>query len=432
MTSTGKVQDLLRILLSFRQSTRGAVALVFGLGVPVFFAVVGVAVDYSRWSQQVQKLQLAADAAALAGAKELSVSNGSEERIDAIAEGVVRAQIPPVPGQSEVKVDATIENERTAVRVVLTQQKDAIMSRLVTPALTDMVVSATAIRSGTRKICVLALDKTSDGTVRLQSTSSLTAQKCDVQSNSTSPSGVANDASTTITAVLTCSAGGISGTGRISGQKLTDCPPLNDPLADRQPPPVGPCKTNNIPIIDLGLPLLPHILTPGTYCGGLRIGGASVVLFSPGIYVIRDGPLLIDSLAVVKGINTGFYFTGTVTDPFVLKASPASIVDLSAPRDGPMAGLLFFEDRAAPALRPFEILSNTARTLLGTLYVPKGRFIVNSNAILADRSAYTVIIAQRLELDGNPTLVLNTNYNETDVPVPLGVRSSGETIRLIK
>jgi hypothetical protein len=97
-----------------------------------------------------------------------------------------------------------------------------------------------------------------------------------------------------------------------------------------------------------------------------------------------------------------------------------------------MAGLLFFEDRAAPTLRPFEVLSNTARTLLGTLYVPRGRFVVNTSAILADRSAYTVIIARKLELDGNPTLVLNANYSETDVPLPAGVRSSGESVRLVQ
>jgi Flp pilus assembly protein TadG len=298
---------------------------VFGLGAPVLLGLVGVAVDYSRWSQQVQRLQLAADAAALAGAKELSVSIGTDERIQAIADGIVRAQIPPSAGQSEVGVDARVERDRTAVRVVVRQQKDAIMSRLVTPALTDMEVSAIAIRSGTRKLCALGLDPASDGTVRLQSTSTISAQKCDVQANSTSPSAIANAANTTITAVLTCSSGGFSGGGRVSGQRLTDCPAMSDPLADRQPPAVGPCKVNNNPILDLLPPLVPHILTPGTYCGGLRIGGASVVTFSPGVYIIKDGPLLIDSTAVVLGNYAGFYFTGTVTDPFVFRASPLSM-----------------------------------------------------------------------------------------------------------
>jgi Flp pilus assembly protein TadG len=421
---------IFRTLLSFGRSTDGVVALVFGLGAPVLLGVVGVAVDYSRWSQQVQRLQLAADAAAIAGAKELSVSSGNEERIEAVARGIVQAQVPPAAGQSEVSVAATIDRNRGTVRVVVRQQKDAIMSRLVTPALTDMEVSSTALRSGNRKLCALGLDPTSEGTIRLQSTSTITAQKCDIQSNSTSTSGITNLANTTVTAVLACSVGGFSGGGRVSGQRLSDCPVMSDPLGDRQPPSVGACKVNNVPILDL-LPIVPRILTPGTYCGGLHIGGASIVIFTPGIYVIKDGPLIIDTTAVVTGNYAGFYFTGTVPDSVVFRASPLSIVNLTAPRDGPMAGILFFEDRAAPPLRSFEILSTTARTLLGTLYMPRGRFVVNSNAILADQSAYTVIIARQLDLDGNPTLVLNANYSDTDVPVPPGIRSSNESVRLI-
>jgi hypothetical protein len=157
-----------------------------------------------------------------------------------------------------------------------------------------------------------------------------------------------------------------------------------------------------------------------------------VVLFTPGVYVIKDGPLLIDSLAVVKGDYAGFYFTGNVATPYVFRASPNSVVELTAPKDGPLAGILFFEDRAAPLLRSFEVLSTTARTLIGTFYLPRGKFVASSNALIADKSAYTVIFARQLELNGNPTLTLNANYHQTDVPVPGNVGSAARTIRLVE
>jgi hypothetical protein len=41
-----------------------------------------------------------------------------------------------------------------------------------------------------------------------------------------------------------------------------------------------------------------------------------------------------------------------------------------------------------------------------------------------------VIVARQLELNGNPTLTLNANYHQTDVPVPGSVRSGPTSIRL--
>src|SRR4051812_29233408 len=411
---------------------RGGVATTLGLALPILFGLVGVAVDYSSWSRQAALLKRAADAAALASARELAVAYPTDERISSVAESVVRSLVKAAEGDSETVVETAILKDRTGVRVIARQHKKAIMSKLVTPALTDLEVSATAALSGKRKICALGLDPSADRAVNLQGSSTVAAKDCDVQSNSTSQTGVSASAAATISATLTCSAGGIAGQSSIKGQTLTDCPAFPDPLADRPPPSVEPRRTSNKPIIDLGIAALPVVLTPGTYCGGLTIGGASVVLFTPGVYVIKDGPLLIDSLAVVKGDYAGFYFTGNVATPYVFRAAPNSVVGLTAPKDGPLAGTLFFEDRAAPLLRSFEVLSTTARTLIGTFYLPRGKFVASSNALIADKSAYTVIIARQLELNGNPTLTLNANYHQTDVPVPGNVGSAARTIRLVE
>src|SRR5205085_9302360 len=147
------------------------------------------------------------DAAALASAKELAVSYPSDERLRSVAESVVRTLVKPAEGDGEATVETAILQDRTDVKVTARQHKQAIMSKLVTPALTDLEVSATAVLSGKRKICALGLDPAADATVNLQASSTVMAKDCDVQSNSTSQSGVSASAASSVTATLTCSSG---------------------------------------------------------------------------------------------------------------------------------------------------------------------------------------------------------------------------------
>jgi hypothetical protein len=117
-----------------------------------------------------------------------------------------------------------------------------------------------------------------------------------------------------------------------------------------------------------------------------------------------------------------------------------------------MAGLLMFEERrvvnpdsaplgklgsllpplpiGSPKMREYRIISDDAQTLLGTIYLPSGRLIIDSKRPVAAKSAYTVVIARRIELFEGPNLVLNTNYSGTDIPVPKGVGPVGRTVRL--
>ncbi len=74
-----------------------------------------------------------------------------------------------------------------------------------------------------------------------------------------------------------------------------------------------------------------------------------------------------------------------------------------------------------PVGQQFEIYSNNARNLLGTIYLPQGRLYVAANNPVSDQSAYTIVVARRFTLSEGPTMVLNTNYGATDIPVPNGV-----------
>jgi hypothetical protein len=105
---------------------------------------------------------------------------------------------------------------------------------------------------------------------------------------------------------------------------------------------------------------------------------------------------------------------------------------MTAPKTGEMAGLLLREDPAAPAERRFEVVSDSARRLVGTIYLPRGVFSVSANQLVADKSEYTAIITKRMELFQAPNLVLNTRYFDTDVPVPEGVGPNSGRTRLTR
>jgi hypothetical protein len=156
------------------------------------------------------------------------------------------------------------------------------------------------------------------------------------------------------------------------------------------------------------------------------------VTFADGIHVIKNGPFIVDNNASVTGAHVAFYLQGTGAN---LTFAAASTINLAAPKDGPLAGILVFDDptgapapekpanhpKAGGSARAHQILSNNARTLLGTIYMPQGRLIVDATSPVADRSAYTVLVVQQLDLYSGPNLVLNSDYGASEIPVPMGV-----------
>ena len=157
-------------------------------------------------------------------------------------------------------------------------------------------------------------------------------------------------------------------------------------------------------------------LAPGVYCNGLTIMGKARL--EPGIYAMSGGGLLVDGGGTLEGDNVGFFLTGPAS---TIKFGKKSQVSLTAPRRGDMAGILFFEDRDTDFSGSHQITSDDARNMVGTIYLPKSKLLIDASNPVADRSDYTIIIAREFELRDGPELVLNTNYAGSSIPVPEGV-----------
>ncbi len=78
----------------------------------------------------------------------------------------------------------------------------------------------------------------------------------------------------------------------------------------------------------------------------------------------------------------------------------------------------------------FDISTSAARELLGTIYIPSAKLLIDGGSSkVADESAWTVIVAKALEMHGSPNLVVNANYAGSPTPVPAGVGPSS-SVRL--
>jgi hypothetical protein len=431
---------------------RGNVAITFALLAPALLAAAGGAVDFQSIRNQREALQHAADSLATRGAREFLLENATASQIRGLVEATAEAQYEETLGAFTLEVKAVAREKTVTANIVQPARKGFLLHNV--PAYSQPIsVTATAVARGSSNVCVIALEQKAEAAIRADASAQLDAAKCSILSNSTSSRGVEAAGFSKLKASLICSAGGARGASfNFEPTALTDCPVYDDPLKERLEPAVGACDHHNLVLGDAGAlsGLVGHTLTtaislldgsdedtligytrfdlqPGVYCGGVRIRADADVHLEPGVYVFKNGALEVELGGRIFGKGVGLFFTG---DGAVFNFKPQSIVHLTAPTEGIMAGMLMMENRGRKATETYSILSANARMLLGTIYLPNGRLRVDSIMPIADASAYTAIVARYLRMSGSPRLVLNANYSMTDVPVPEGIGAAGGQVYL--
>ncbi len=406
----------------FRTDRSGNIAIAFALLAPLLFAFVGAGIDYAHYSLTRAALQEIADKSAIAGARQYLLSTESDRLPEAVALNVAEHALENSKYASALPEATHNDGEASvSVQVRYHQKPTFLVAMFKNPIEVD--VRATAKASGGANVCIITLNATSRDSLAMTADARISGKTCSIYANSTNTTAIGVYNNARITSHLTCSAGGYGG-GSInySPTPLTDCPPRDNPLATRAAPTVGACNYNKHSVSNyVGQ------LQPGVYCGGLTILGASDITFQKGLYIIKDGDMQVLGTSRIFGEEVGFYFVGNGADLFMQDSVDVS---LSAPLTGPMAGVLIWQDPAGKTIKVFEVASNNVKTLVGTIYLPKGKFLGRANAPVAQSSAYTAIIADKIELLGGVNLVLNTNYEDTPVPVPGGLAGAGNQVVL--
>jgi hypothetical protein len=136
----------------------------------------------------------------------------------------------------------------------------------------------------------------------------------------------------------------------------------------------------------------------------------------PGTHYFKGGTLTIKNNAVLKGSNVVLIFDKDASFNF----ADNSTIDLTGAQSGSYAGFVILTTR--DNTNTFSISSDSARRLEGAIYIPSATLQVTGDGTrVADQSAWTVVVAQALRLQGSPNLTVNANYAASSVPVPGGV-----------
>ena len=429
----------------------GSVAVTFALSAMVLLGLAGGGIDYARLANRRVQLQNAADAGVLAAGNYLKLAVSTPAAASSIVEETVRAQVPPRP-ETPYAVQVIVAEDKTSVAATVNETVKLSFGGFIGVPNVKVAVRSKANIVGRMRLCLLTLDPLASGAFLLEKSAEVTAQACSLYGNSRSSQGMVGKDNAYARAQTICSVGGFDGArANFAPPPQTGCPPIQDPLKDRMAPAVGACtaiptSANSKSDTSGNIVDQSATLDPGTYCGGLHITKSAVVTLRAGIYIMKDGPLIVDKKGTLSGIDVAFYFTG---DRGGLVFDKKTTVSLTAPTTGLMAGLLMMEERsiglpvdptgavstdlldpitptpppmaASKPMRTYRIISDNARTMLGTLYLPVGRVVIDASKPVADQSAYTVIVAQQLNLYQGPNLYLNANYDATSVPVPKGV-----------
>ena len=232
-------------IAKFLVNEAGALALSFAVAAPALFVVAGVATDYAFMVRYRTELQAVADAAAIAGARELSLAQTQSSQVTAVVDNFVKANAASYSGS--VTVDTTIASDGTSVDVTLSRVWAPFFAQMISNDVTPIVASSTATLIGSTKVCVVGLDETSSDTVYLTDKATMTANNCAVYVELQLLAGLYAGSSASLKSTMTCTAGGYYGySAAFDPTPLTDCPKISDPLADRAPPSFSGCDYNKM------------------------------------------------------------------------------------------------------------------------------------------------------------------------------------------
>ncbi len=415
-----RLQHLCRLLIL---GNAGNVALLFCLVIPILIGLTGFALDAAGYARQLGKIQSIADASSLAVANELHLYRRDIEELREVGKARVGAMIADSSYAGEsYNVAIGVDPDQNLIDVTIDMPAKNFLS-VDLGYFSKVEAKSTAQAYGLSRLCILTLDPSAPRALKADGGSSITAPECAVHSNSTAPNGLDVAPDSHLISTQICSSGGFGPKGNYDPTPEPDCPRLDDPLSLRPRPSVGGCN-----FLDTHIDKEKVSIGPGTYCGGLKITGGAEVIAEAGTYIFTGGNLEVKDKSKLVGEHTSFFFDDEASS---LNFDKDTTIDLSASKEGDMAGILIFENPAIPKGHDFTIRSENAKRLLGTIYLPTAKLMIDSKSAVAAESAYTVIVAQQLDVKG-AELIVNSDYGGTDVPVPKGLGPTSTMSRLTR
>ncbi len=408
----------------FGGDSRGSIALKAALILPAVLMMGAGAFDLTQVQASRIRLQDIADSAALAAANDLSLAtdgSNATERARAYVDTHLSEWGDQAPKVEAVYEVLDIEGQR-AIKVRLNGHRPSFFASLLPPGGWHFGAQSTATTMGRVPLCVLVSGDKGNQLLYVKDTSRLNAPACLVHSNRDIDVEGAASVSAASTQAVTSARGFITPTANTGAASISD-PFVNLDLERKGGLGVicGVAELLNRIRVDSGT----HYIPPGNHCGGIEARGTARVVLQPGEHMFLKGHLVIDESARLEGRDVVAFFDKQSKFEFKDQAR----VNLDGRKSGPYAGIVMGAMRDNK--QDFVVSADHVESLLGVIYVPSARLIVEGSSDVARDSAWTVIVAEELQLKGSPSLFINANYDASDVPVPNGVGPRTGGSRLI-
>ncbi len=395
----------------------GTIAIKFALAFPALALIAVGAIDLSEVHASKTRLQDIADNAALAGAAQLRLAtniSAAVERASAYVDGHLQdwSQAPQVTQRIQV---VTIDGQN-ALEVVLEAHRDSFFGSMLPPGGWNFSAEARAVTLARSPLCVLVTGDDGERVLNVRDSGRINAPACMVHSNRDIIVDGGSVSAADVQAVT-------DARGTISPLPGVDAASVPDPFADAEFSPSHVCSGATLPaMLQTGV----LRLSPGVHCGGVTITGDAELLLEPGEHWFSGGIIDIRGRGRLTGQDVALMFAPDARFEFRGQAT----VDLEGRRTGPYAGFVVV---SAPSnTQDFLISADNVRRLLGVIYIPRAQLVVEGRRNVAEDSAWTVIVARQLRLNGSPSLIINADYGYSTVPVPEGVGPSGGSTQLVE
>jgi Flp pilus assembly protein TadG len=435
--------DLNRRIVALGKGESGQTAVILVLSFTVLAGCLGLAIDTGLFFVAKRNMQIAADAAAVAGALDYkynaTVSTAqSSGQTAATANGVtngtggaaVTINVPPVNGP--------YAGTTGFVEAIVSEPVSVSFFRML--KFGTVTVTARAVAgSGNVAGCLWALAK-SGTDVSVTGSGSFTASNCTIYDDSSSNNALTLTGSGSISAKNIAIVGNYTDTGSGSihpNPPTTGIAPAADPLANVPTPTVssGTCSSNCTQsfsgssnnsigpgtynsISNTGSGTL--TLTPGNYIinGPLSNTGSGNLVLGAGNYTITGnftttgsgaltlgagnyavgGNLSLTGSGALTGIGVTFYTKGAST------VTGSGSMDLEAPTSGTYNGVMFFQDRSDT--QTMSLTGSGGATFKGIVYAPAAPVTVTGSGSWSIDADF---IADSISLTGSGS-ISDTSY----------------------
>jgi hypothetical protein len=369
---------------------RGAVLVLIAVVSTALMALLVLVIDGGLIQHQRRVAQLAADAAAKAGAIEILRSRTDSVAASARSEAARNGFTQGVGGRLVVITYPSINGSFSGAKFLQVTVRDSVQSIFAGLfGRTKIPVNASSRGgvTGTNSACITSLSPTLKQALLVHSDGRINAVGCNVSVNSNNAEAmrVADNGSSLIADKISVTGGYFysGGTAVLNpNPPTTGAAPVVDPLAAYVTIQVsdtsGACIGGTYKLFKV---TSDSTIYPGNYCGGIDVANnTGFAHMAPGTYVMKGGGFTVESGARVIGngpvtiINVNAPAANNGAGKFdVINFGSAGSVSLSAPISGRFANILFFTPlNQGPAghVQLNRIHSDANATLNGSLYFP--------------------------------------------------------------